>query len=93
MKKMELIKVNGSGATNVKVYLVNDWENHEGFVRGIMCWYSDGTKFIVKDTESGEIQVFEKVANNDPITGYTELIRHTNFTKLEDMFEILETEE
>ena len=43
-------------------------------VRGIMCWYSTGTRFIVT-AEDGTTEKFIVSATHDPIKGYTDIER------------------
>ena len=92
MKIMQYITIGENGAIKTTKDKVDDCRNHESFVCGIMCWYSTGTKFVVKDTSDGEIQVFAKVGCDDTIRGYSELVRLANFTKLDELFKLLETE-
>lgn len=46
----------------------------EMLVRGIMCWYSTGTRFIVT-AEDGTTEKFIVSATHDPIKGYTDIER------------------
>lgn len=55
-----------------------EYEGHErstseGIVRGIMCWYSTDTLFVVIDPEL-KVSIFKKVHSDDPVKGYSELV-------------------
>lgn len=57
----------------VKYYQGHERETSEGIVRGIMCWYSTGTIFVVIDPEY-RVSIFQKVHSDDPVKGYSELV-------------------
>ena len=43
-------------------------------VKEEMCWYNDGTLFVVID-ENNKVEYFRKVKSDNAITGYVDLIK------------------
>ena len=92
MKDMRLITISHGGVVKAAKYVVDDWIDNERFARGVMCWYTYGTKFIVKDTLNGKIQVFIILKDDEEVSGFTKLVRLDNFTNLEELFVLIEME-
>ena len=86
MKELQITTISPSGKVTTQKDIVAIWITPENYVRGFMCWYSDGTKFIIKDN-TGEIQMFAKVPITDPVAGYTDLIQ---LDYVNDLFDLLE---
>lgn len=59
---------------NGKIQAVQSYGGAEMAVRGIMCWYGEGTYFTVLDSENNAT-VFQIGASGNPISGYRELVK------------------
>ena len=90
---MKEIKVMVISKNNVEIKkdTVGEWITPESYVRGIRCWYSYGTKFVVKD-DTGEIQSFMIVKVDDAVRGFTELIQLKHMNSLYSIFRLFELE-
>lgn len=87
MKELQITIISPSGKVTTQKDIVAIWITPESYVRGVMYWYGNNTRFIVQD-DTGEIQAFMRVYMDDIIKGYTELIR-LNINNLNDLFDIL----
>ena len=92
MKTMRLVTISHGGVVKAAKYVVDDWIDNERFASGVMCWYTYGTKLIVKDTLSGKIEVFVILKDNDEVSGFAKLVRLDNFNNLEGLFALIEME-
>lgn len=63
-------------------YEGHERETSEGIVRGIMCWYSTNTLFVVIDPEY-RVSIFQKVRSDDPVKGYSELVNYLEMLRNE----------
>lgn len=87
MKELQITIISSSGKVTTQKDTVAIWITPESYVRGVMCWYGDNTRFIVQD-DTGEIQAFMRVYTDDIVKGYTELIQ-LNVNSLNDLFDML----
>lgn len=87
MKELQITIISSSGKVITQKDTVAIWITPESYVRGIMCWYGNNTRFIIQD-DTGEIQAFIRVYSGDIVKGYTELIR-LNVNGLNDLFDML----
>lgn len=55
-------------------YEIEDWKSAEMLVRSEACWYSIDTTFVVKDMLTNIVSVFKKIATNNSVTGYCDII-------------------
>lgn len=87
MKELQITIISPSGKVTTQKDTVAIWITPESYVRGIMCWYGNNTRFIIQD-DTDEIQAFMRVYTGDVVKGYTELIR-LNINGLNDLFDML----
>lgn len=87
MKELQITTISPSGKVITQKDTVAIWITPESYVRGVMCWYGNNTRFIVQD-DTGEIQAFMRVYTDNIIKGYAELIR-LNINNLNDLFDML----
>lgn len=87
MKELQITTISPGGRVITQKDTVGVWITPESYVRGIMCWYGNNTRFIIQD-DTGEIQAFMMVYTGDVVKGHTELIR-LNVNSLNDLFDML----
>lgn len=73
MKIMNMTIINGKTIKQNK-YKVEDWKSAEMLVRSEACWFNSNTTFVVKDMLTNVVSVFKKIATNNSVTGYCDII-------------------
>lgn len=73
MKMMNVTIINDNTIKQTN-YEIEDWKSAEMLVRSQSCWFNSNTTFVVKDMLTNVVSVFKKIATNDSVTGYCDII-------------------